>query len=504
MPADRFPLHSVVVWGLLVAVVALGGVLRGYRLGGKSLSMGEVAALDVVGKTAGQAAATPRAEPPLYPVALSLWSGGSSDATRARALSAAAGVASLLVFLALARVVLPGWAAAAAALLLAVSVGQVSLAQEARAPALGTLFVTVAWWCLAQLIAGRRLARWPLWLGLAVANTLAVCTCTLGVLSVAAQFLALVLVWGEVGRRLAASWVGWQLVPAAAFVLQAPALGVDGALGPSAASGGFWLWPVLSGLGGTLDGLWTRGGTAVAVAGAALALLIATAGMLALRRHRAAAAIGLAWLAVPLAGAFVLPTRMRLLLRDPTEVAFVAPALCLLAGAALAAAQGRARALAAVVVAGAIALNAASSAAYLRPAAEREGWRDATAWFTEMDAPGDRLVIGGPGPQAAFSHYYGGPALVIHDADGGWPDPTLRRTWLLAWVPARQQPPAAAPGALSGCPLVERRDFAGLRGQIVLELYGTRRPPVAQAPPPAPSTPAPATSSPTSPTTAAP
>lgn len=494
MPAERSAVHSPLVWALVIAILAVGCVLRGFRLGGKSLSMGEVASLDAVGKTVGQVAATPRAEPPLYPVALSLWAGGSTDATRVRLLSAVAGVATLLVFFALARVLLPGWAAAAATLLLALSASQVALAQEARAPALGTLFVTGAWWCLVQLIAGRRLARWPLWLGLAVANTLAVCTCTLGVLSVAAQLVAVVLVWGEVGRRLLVSWIVSALAPAAAFVIQAPTLAQGfGRLPTPALPVGRAVWPVFRSLAGGVDGLWGRDGSAVAVAGVALVALLAVAGLLALRRDRAVVAVGLAWLAVPLATIFFLPWWMASRLWDPSEAAFLAPAVALLAGAGLAAARGRARGMLGVVLAAAVGLSAASSVAYLRPAVEREPWRGAVAWFSERAEPGDSLIIARSRERAAFEHHYDGPLLVIRDAPGG-SALGLRRTWILRWWTAvGSRCYVAEWWDRDESRLVESHSFDGLRGQIVFEL----RPPASEAPPPTPGTPAPSTASPT-------
>ncbi len=113
------------------------------------------------------------AHPPLYYAALRLWMAASHSGLRARAFSAAASVATLVVFHLLVRVLLEERWALLATGLLAVSSSQVFYAQEARLYALATLFVTAGWYLLVQLIAGKRLERWPLWVGLALQPLLA-------------------------------------------------------------------------------------------------------------------------------------------------------------------------------------------------------------------------------------------------------------------------------------------------------------------------------------------
>ena len=191
-------------WGLLVVVVALGGALRCTRLGAKSLTLDEATTLHVVERPVGEVLVTPRRwdpHPPLYYAALRLWLRRAEGVASARAFSAAAGLATLVALYALARLVVPRWAALLAAALLAVSSLHVCVSQQARLYALAAFLVTASWYFLAELVAGRRLERWPMWCGLALTNTAALYTCSHSVFAVGAQLLALLLVWRAVASR---------------------------------------------------------------------------------------------------------------------------------------------------------------------------------------------------------------------------------------------------------------------------------------------------------------
>lgn len=313
MTLVRMRARAIAQVALPVILIAGGAFLRFHRIGAKSLWLDEAVTLNAIGgrfsetakKTVGgplDEAATQGgggrlaeivphiiaydAHPPLYYGLLHLWMGGSDSAARARAFSAVVGVATLAVFYALARVLLPRAAAAVATLLLALSAFHVYFAQEARNYALVTFFVTLSWYFLVQLVAGKwqdgwglwaglalpnvgallalyyvlvswvpnapevqvygllgllgalaayvlipfllrdRLERWPLWLALALTNALALYTFYYAVFAIAAQLVVLLLLLGlgRIQRGLLLRWLSWQLIPLALFAFYTPVI----------------------------------------------------------------------------------------------------------------------------------------------------------------------------------------------------------------------------------------------------------------------------------------
>ena len=203
MANDGAKTKTVAVWGLLALIIVLGGAVRFHRIGAKSLWLDETATMKLVNRSFSEVLYAVRehdAHPPLYYGLLWAWMRGARGAVRARAFSAVVSTATLLVFYALARVLLPPWAALCSTLVLAVSAFQVYFAQEARLYALAVFFTTVSWYFLVQLVAGRRLERWQLSLGLAVANTAALYTFYYTGFAIAAQLVVLVLVTSQLWK----------------------------------------------------------------------------------------------------------------------------------------------------------------------------------------------------------------------------------------------------------------------------------------------------------------
>ncbi|MBL7223812.1 MAG: glycosyltransferase family 39 protein, partial [Candidatus Brocadiae bacterium] len=217
--------RPIALAALAIALLALGVGLRFYRLGAKSLWLDEAQTLFYVDRPLGETLAAVRARdahPPLYYALLHLWMGGSSCEARARAFSALASTLTLVVFFDLARRLLGIGAALVAAGVLAVSAFQVYFAQEARHYALATLWVTLAWWFLVLLLKRGKGRAWPLWLGLAVANTAALYTFYYTLFAIVAQGAFFLVAWRERGRRLLPRWLVCQAAVGAAFAPYVP------------------------------------------------------------------------------------------------------------------------------------------------------------------------------------------------------------------------------------------------------------------------------------------
>ncbi|MBM4035491.1 MAG: hypothetical protein FJ291_27430, partial [Planctomycetes bacterium] len=212
---------------IFVAIVGLGALLRFHAIGRKSLWLDEAATMDTVDASFVEVFRGVKdhdAHPPLYYLALRAWSQRSYDGARARAFSATVSVATLVAFCLMARLLLPQGAAIAATVVLAASAYQVYFAQEVRHYALAGFFVTLSWYLLALLLVGKARWRFPLWLGLAAANTAALYTFYYTAFAAAAQLVALLVLWRDAGRKLVARWLLWQLVPAAAFAFWVPVI----------------------------------------------------------------------------------------------------------------------------------------------------------------------------------------------------------------------------------------------------------------------------------------
>ncbi|MBM4035901.1 MAG: hypothetical protein FJ291_29530 [Planctomycetes bacterium] len=435
---------------IFAAIVGLGALARFHAIGRKSLWLDEAATMDAVDASFAEVFRGVKdhdAHPPLYYLALRAWSQRSPDGAWARAFSAAASVATLAVFWLLARELLPRAAALAATAVLAVSAYQVYFAQEARHYALAAFFVTLSWYFLALLLVGKVRWRFPLWLGLAAANTAALYTFYYTAFAAAAQLVALLslwagrlcpagggapahnsMLWRDAGRKLVARWLLWQLVPAAAFAFWVPViLERLKRLGSLEPPGGATVRSVeglcdtaaqfACGFIGQLAG---GSGPAFRAAAAALGVVVLAAALWGLgwrgaqrpRPQRAAAVVALAWLLCPVLFLAAVPLRGHTY--EPKHLFFASPALALAAGVVASLARDRLKALAIPLIAIVLALNAFSLERYYRPGVEKENWRDAVLRFAELVQAGDVVTFTPPMDELPFVYYYrplGGPRL---------------------------------------------------------------------------------------------
>ncbi len=147
-----------------VAIVAVAGVLRFANLGNRELFRDEAASWLLSSYPLGSMLDHARFEayPPLYAVALKIWTGLFGDGEAAlRTLSAIAGIATLIVVWAWAREALGRVPACIALGLAAVSVMLIDDARDARMYAIETAFATASWWLTWRLaILPARRAPW--------------------------------------------------------------------------------------------------------------------------------------------------------------------------------------------------------------------------------------------------------------------------------------------------------------------------------------------------------
>ncbi len=495
---------------ILAAVLAAGALLRFYAIGRKSLWLDEAVTLTYVAEcryTEMLAVVIERdAHPPLYYALIHLWMQRSAGAAWARAFSAVAGVATLVAFWLLARVLLPRgahcrqWAPAlAATALLAASAFHVYFAQEARHYALAAFFVTLSWYFFVELLAGRRLEHWRGWLGVALANAAALYTFYYTALAIAAQLVVLLLLWRDVGRKLVASWLWWQLLPAALFALQVPAIldhlarlrVHEPPTGLRLASDEGLLLTASQFTCGFIGKLGGSFGAVAAAAAAALGVLALLAGVAGARERRSAAAVALAWLLVPVALLALLPLRGHVY--EPKHLIAASPALALLPAIGMASARRIVRTLSAALVALLLAANALSLALYYGRRVEKENWRSAIAEMMEDAAPNDIVVFNPPSVHFPFHYYYRPhrqrlPVLKIEAPAKGEPfragELNLgRRVWVLEGRSNVERPNPLVRRALEGedpakplYPKLLERSYQGLVGEVTVSLYDTFRP----------------------------
>ena len=505
---------------LAIAAIALvAAAPRFYGLGAKSLWLDETATMNAIDAPLGvvlTSVVACDAHPPLYygllhlwmhrPVALAegpvpaserwLFLCRSHSAVQARAFSAAVGLATVLVFYRLARIVVAARGAFLAALTLAVSAFQVYFAQEVRMYALAAFFVVLSWYFLVKLVAGRRLERWPMWLGLALSNAAAIYTFYYCVFSVAAQVVVLLLLWRSIGRKLLFGWFCWQLLPGVLFALYVPVIldrlaNLRGKVPPGGGdilsfeairrtAGQFscgFLADMVGGLGPLVEAV-----------GVLLALAAVVLGLSAGRRLRCAMAVAAVWLLAPFVMLASFPLKGHVY--EPKHLIFAAPALALLLGAALSTTKHWVRKSGLAVFGLLVALNATSLAAYFRPGLEKENWRGAIGDLAQRVEPGDYVVFNPPWTQLPFLYYYGhvyrGPRVLMVLAPLA-PRPfsaarfdTGRRVWVVEAVSniARPNPNVLRALRRYGPPLFRKR-YPGLVGNVSVALFDTFKPPAA-------------------------
>ncbi len=150
---------------LLLAIVALGGFLRFYRIGSKGLWLDEAFSVWLGWQPAGEMLAwlvRIDQHPPLYYALLHFWMALGDDAATVRALSAVLGTLTIPVMYLLGRRLADEQVGLLAALILAASPFHVRFAQETRMYALLTLNAALALYALARLLTDPRAASVPL------------------------------------------------------------------------------------------------------------------------------------------------------------------------------------------------------------------------------------------------------------------------------------------------------------------------------------------------------
>jgi hypothetical protein len=519
--APRALLRAAIATLLLLGVLAGGAALRFHAIGAKSLWLDETASLEIaeydfvhlLGEVAQR-----DTHPPLYYVALRAWLGGSTSAARARALSAAAGVATLAVFYALARGVLARAASLVATGLLAASAFQVYFAQEARHYVLATFLVTLSWYLLVRIVARGQGGRWPLWLGLALTNTAALYTYYYAAFAIAGQFVVLVVLWRGAGRRLAARWCVWQLVPAALFALYLPVIrdrleSLRRHVGPGTYEvGAEGLWRTASqfacGFAARQQRLTFASEAAREMAptardvGAGLAVAALVVGLAGARRRPRAAAVGAVWLLGPMAVVCFFPFKGHVY--EPKHILFAAPALALLPAVGLSGLKGVLKAAPVLLVALLLAANALSLfggellsrvgaagdrlVGYFDRRVEKENWRDAFSRLSQEAEPNDILVLNPRYLYLPYRYYYDPthtglqvPPLLVREAPLAGPPfrrgelAMERRIWVIDAASNVAQRNPAVDDALAPYPQRFHEEYHDLVGSIRLVLYDTRQ-----------------------------
>ena len=314
----------------------------------------------------------------------------------------------------------------AASLLYSFNFLQMILAQTARAYTMEMFFLALSWYSLfAALETGRR--RW--WAVYIAASVLAVYSILFAGLVLLAQVVAAVLmllVPGRWSERVRSSLPALSLSLGVAFLLVTP-IGLDALLH----GGPVWVPPAH--LQDLLAFLVFLGGGSVlyerlvlAAAGLAAALALAAwvrplAQFSGADRSSFAIAVALAsWFAVPIALSFAL-TRpaLNLHLFFPRYLVVVVPALCLLAGHAVA--NLRPRALGGLLAVLLLAVSWSPFSSYYR-VAEVQSFRGPVLWMQANARPGDGLVCD-PAVECAipvlyYIEAYPGPARFAADSPG--------------------------------------------------------------------------------------
>lgn len=149
---------------LLLAIVALGGFLRGHQIGSKGLWLDEAFSVWLAWQPVGEMLAwllRIDQHPPLYYALLHFWMALGDDAVTVRALSALLGTLTIPVMFLLGRRLADEKIGLLAALILAASPFHVRFAQETRMYTLLMLNATLSLYCLARLLTDPRVASVP-------------------------------------------------------------------------------------------------------------------------------------------------------------------------------------------------------------------------------------------------------------------------------------------------------------------------------------------------------
>lgn len=483
---------------LLLAIVALGGFLRIYRIDGQGLWLDEAFSVWM--------ARQPMADmldwlvridqhPPLYYALLHFWMGLGDGEAAVRALSALCGILTIPALYLLGRRLVGQEVGLLAALILAVSPFHVRFAQEARMYTLLTLNASLALYALARLLTEPTGLAWLGYVIFTTATLLSHNTAVLFPVATNLVVLSMYLVSAsgfrpvELETRFCRHWL---LAQAGVFLLWSP-----------------WLPAFLAQSAGVYREFWLRAPTWETVANVLASFVsaflpwpslgvwivgplfagLAVLGLVHLRRHPTCVPFLLITFATPFVGEWLVSLR-RPIFYDRTLIWASLPLYLLLAAGV---SQLRQRRYIIAVVLMILTVNGLSLREYYAHF-EKEGWDEAAALVAQQAEADDLILFNATWAQIPFDHYFhrlddrplAEHGLPVDLFDRGVLEPKMAdsdlprlralirgrdRVWLVyshAWYtdPQRLIPPALA----AELDLLERWDFTGLQ----VRLYGNR------------------------------
>jgi 4-amino-4-deoxy-L-arabinose transferase-like glycosyltransferase len=446
--------------------------------------------------------------PPVHYVYLWAWRHVSDAIWVARLSSVVPGVLSVALLYALGRRLYGRFGGIVAAVLLAVTPLHVYQSDQARYPALITLFAVAAAWALARLAGGERRAA----AGVFAASTiLMLYTHNFGVLVAVAFFVVSALAHRDAALRrpLHVAWTAIAIAGLAWTPMLVRQLGMRQAAGGGEHvpislvlplvgvyfTTGFTDW--------NLPFFWSRlflsagaaGGTPGLMLNAALAApLFLLAGVGAFARpadggSTARRLLAPLWFAVPLALFFA--ASLLLDIYRPYYLLPFLPALLLLAGGGAQALARRSRIAAALATAIVVAIPAGALVDYFRPPVVKEDWPGIARTLAEEGRPGDVVVHLNVASRTCLSFYDDGRLTARHVTEGHpgvhvvGPGMTERlfadlvtradRVWLVGYYPMRFDPRGLTLARTAGLFELPVRPRFVQDSRFYLRLYATRR-----------------------------
>ncbi len=470
---------------LLAAILLLGGGLRLWRIGEKSLWLDEVmsvrlATMDSLAATVKEVARYD-VHPPLYPVLHSLWMRmGSSDGF-ARVPSAFFGTIAILLVYLLARELYGEPVGLVAALFTALSAYHIYFSQEARQYCLASTLGLLATFLLVKIIQSEKKPSPWLWTAYALSQVLCLYAFAMNVLLLAAHAVIFLVL------RLKRDWFPWlicQACVAIAFLPWLPTM-FDRSKdlqfiastrkiprpGLAAIADAFrsWLAEPMSLLKDPAA-VWTLTGVVV---------FMVVLGLFSHFRHRRVLFLVGTLLFLPLILFVVLPMP-RVHIFEAKHVIFLQPLAVLVIASSTR--PWRWRTFAAGMVGVLIAVNIISLVAYSHPDTEKEDWHSLAAYVKQSEEKHDLVIVLTEYAPFAFDKYFrrlGGRALIA-----AWPEvipgtiekmlPKVKRIWFVVCINKVTVPLPPPPGWLRDEWKPEEeyfRNFPGLLGTLAAGLY---------------------------------
>jgi mannosyltransferase len=401
-------LRSKANYASIAIVCALGGLLGTFRLGAKSIWTDE-AFSDAVARlgfsTMWKAIVRGDAFNGLYYGLLHLWQFGGHSETWLRLPSVALGLLAVYVLFLLNRRLFGDRVALVSAALLAVNTFFVYYEQDARTYTLAVFLVILATYLL--VIAAERESIWA-WLAYGAVSALAIYAHFFSAFVIAAHLISIPLRGRRLRVRDVAAAYGLTallVAPLVVAVLRTDSL--ERRFIDSVRLGSFrWLFLNLTGAGGVPGG----GGIFLLLAYFAVSCLAVLWMLRAVIRRRqegvnriCSYALVLSWLAVPILGSFAV-SLIRSPIFYPRYLIVALPPLVTIAGIGI---EGlRHRWLQVIATVTLVALSIHPLVSYYRgDFKEGEDWRQAFAWVTQAEQPGDGVVFLSRYGRRPFEYY---------------------------------------------------------------------------------------------------